>query len=94
MNWSTIQKYKGCTVYCKVNGERSRCKITNTHEIERGSKWFTLSFLENKHLTPIFFGTHIGNCNVIYSPKIKRNVMGWHSEEIMNTLELCNPQEV
>ena len=94
MNLETIQKYKGKHIYCTVGGERTRVKITATNELGEESKWITLSFCENLHLTPTFYGTHLGNCNVLFSPTEKRNMYGWHSEDIINSFEICNPQGV
>jgi hypothetical protein len=94
MNWATIKKYKGKYIYCTIDGERTRVQITGTDEFDKGSKWISLSFCENCHLTPTYAGVHLGNCNVLFSPKEKRNIYGWRSEDIIKSLELCNAQDV
>lgn len=89
MNWSVIQTLKGKDAFCTLKGKKTRIKITDVNEFDKGSKWISLSFYENHELTPKVYGAHLGNCNVLYSPKNNRDMYGWHSAEIIESMELC-----
>lgn len=87
-SWEEIQNYESHDATCIINGTKSRVKITDVNILPDGSRWFSLSFYENHHLTPSIFGHNLGKCNVLYSPEKKRSYRGFRSEEILNTLEI------
>lgn len=86
LNWDEIINMVGQDVKFYINGiGEIKANILSAYELANGQKWVSFSPY-NKEFSPSFYGSPLGQFNSVYHPTCDRQIRGFYSNEIFNTL--------